>query len=375
MRRLALAAGLLTACSTPQHPDSLPSRGLAVAPPDRSVFLRASFDDDPSGYVGRFLPDGLEPGEIDEVRAAQTRCSQFVTTEVVNAGGSFDETFNSSSGVRASLGASGIASLGGGTSAEQGLRVKYQLARKMRARIADAAGFDRCCKAAPDQCASRILGEFLFGTGSIFQAAGSEADFAAEGQKGIVSADVEFKDQVAWKRLTEFQDVYFAFRTTATRLDAGTQPSAPDDCSWASRVPTSLDGQYFVGISPPAASEAAARDLAMRSAREQAVKFIGESLTTSSATSSSALDGVLEDQAVVQAAASGIARRVKDERWCPATTQDTPRGAMVSVKVLAFFPQAEQAAATQEVVQAVEQSGKLDPAAKKELETVKKSLE
>ena len=80
------------------------STSMVVPASNQSIFLRASFDDDPSPYIGHFLPDALAPGEIDENNAVKTRCSEFITFKEVNASGTFDEVFNSSSKVGASLG-------------------------------------------------------------------------------------------------------------------------------------------------------------------------------------------------------------------------------------------------------------------------------
>ncbi len=373
--RLLPLALLATACGggpvkTDAHgvPSDTPVR---LTPPAQSVFLRASFDADPSPYLGRFLPDGLAGEATDENQAAATRCSRYVKTEVVPASGSFDETLNSALGVSASLGFEQLPSgPGGAVEAAYGkgsaLRVRYTLTAKMRAIVTDPDAFDQCCRAAPDQCSNRFLGEMLRGTGEVFQYAGNEAGAKAGGRNPLagVEGGLEFKQGAAWKRVTRFEDVYFAFRTQAARL-AAPAADAGGDCGWANAVPRSLDGEYFVGVSTPAASEAQARDLAARNAQVQAVRYLGEQVSASTKTKSHALQGYLEDEALVQTAAAGVTRRVRAEKWCPAERIDTPEGAHFTSKVLVFFPNAEIDAATRDAAAAIraklQAEGRLKP--------------
>lgn len=373
---LALLVGLSGCTKDPV----LPTRGLTVPPPNQSVFLRASFDDDPSSFVGRFIPDALEPSEVDENRSATTRCSQYITYKEVRASGTYDETFNSSTSVGASLGVAQVAGISGGASTSQALRVSYKLTKKMRAEINNPAELDRCCKAAPDQCSNMIIGEFFFGSGEVYQAAGSSADLSGDGvsPSGAVGG-LDFKDEIAWKRLTRFEDVYFAFRTQATRLGTPDLVKRPaDDCSWANAVPSSLDGQYFVGVSDPSNSEKVARNGAMLNARAQAVRFLGEYITSEVSSKTSSLDDVLDNQQAVTAAAQGLAKYVKDERWCPAERSDSPRGTMYTARVLAFFPNQKKAEAAKEAILTLSSNlksqGKLSPKKEAELKGMVKSI-
>lgn len=364
---VGLMASALVGC-TQQVRDSeqLPSRGVVVPTPDKSVFMRASFDDDPSNYIGRFLPDSLKPEEVDENQGVTTRCSDFITYKEVGASGSYDEYYNSSTTAGGSVGVPGVASASAQAGQGSTVRVRYDLQKKMRAEIADKEGFEKCCAAAG--CPAFIIGEFYKGTGEMYQAVGAQAGFDGEGMTPEVMGEVSFKDEVAWRRSNKFQDVYFAFRKQRVTL---AEASDPSDCSWAQSVPTSLDGTYFVGISEPSASEATARDIAMRNARTQVVKFIGEFLTSSMKTKTSAVEGVLEDETVVTSAAEGLVSRVKDKKWCAPERLDTPKGSMYIVKVLAYLPNEEKAAATQETAKSVEESlkssGKLTPELAKDL--------
>jgi hypothetical protein len=363
-RRLACSLAILaTACGgAPVDTDGrgVPSdTPVRLTPPRQSVYLRASFDADPSAAIGRFLPDDLAADAVDENQAATTRCSRFVKYKVVPASGSYDETLNSSVGVSGSLGFQPVAGPAGGSvdasySRGSALRVRYQVTAKMEAEIADADAFDQCCRAAPDQCSGRFVGEMLRGTGEVFQFAGNDAGVKAGGTDRAhgVSADVDYKQGAAWKRLTTFEDVYFAFRTQAASLGKAADTGG---CGWALKVPTSLDGQYFVGVSTPAASEAQARDFAARDAQVQAVRYLGQQVSATTKTKSHALQGYLEDESLVQTAAAGVTRRVRAEQWCPAEHTDSPEGVLYTSKVLMFFPNSEIEAATRDAAAAIKQ--------------------
>ncbi len=347
-------------------PDKLPSRGITVPPPDQSIFLRASFDDDPSTYIGRFLPDQLSPSQIDENEAMATRCSAFITHKEIKASGTYDEYYNASTNLGLAVGSPGLGGGNLGVGDTSTVRVRYDLTRKMRAEIADQAGFDQCCAAAPDQCPDFIIGEFFFGTGHVFQAVGAQSDFDADGVSPTLMAEVDFKDEVVWKRQSNFDEVYFAFRKQRVRNASQAASADPDDCSWANNVPSSLDGKFFVGVSSPATNEADARDLAMRNARAQVVRFLGEYITSASITNSSAVEGYLQDEKVITAVAEALVSRVKDQRWCPAETLETPKGLMFTTRVLAFFPEADKKEAAREALKVTSSSlkaeGRLDAA-------------
>jgi hypothetical protein len=345
-------------------PSMLPSKGLVVPPPDKSVFLRASFDDDPSDYLGRFIPNALPAHEVDENQGRKTRCSKFISNKVVNAGGSYDEYYNSAKAAGVSIGVPGVASGGLSGSTNATVRVQYELTKKMVSRVEDQEAFDQCCAADPKQCDDFIIGEFYYGTGSVYQVAGSQSEMGASGVAKGVIGDLEAKDAVVWRRSTKFENVYFAFRTQRMRAEALADAGDDGSCDWANNVPTSLDGKYFVGLSIPAASEAQARDLAMRNARTQVVRYMGEEITSSMATRSSALEPYLEDEQLVTAVASGLAAKVKDNKWCAPESTDTPDGRLVTIKVLAFFPEAAEAEAREivlnQLTQRLKADGKLD---------------
>jgi hypothetical protein len=374
-----LLAGALMACPSGGEVKTGESK-MVVPAPDKSVFMRASFDNDPSPFVGKFLPDALAPHEVDENQGVQTRCSKFIKYEEVDANGSFDEYYTSARSAAASVGVPGIANatVGGGVNAT--VRVRYKLTKKMRSKIEDQEGLDKCCAEDSSQCPDFIVGEFFRGTGEMFEAAGSQTDFGAGGTYNGVQGDLDFKDSVAWRRSSTFEDTYFAFRKQRVRNAATVAGGnkGPDECGWVYNVPTSLDGKFFVGVSEPAASENAARDLAMRNARTQSVKYLGEYITSAMKTKSSALEGVLEDESVVSAVAEGLTSRVKDQKWCAPEKIETPKGVMYVSKVLAFFPKSEENAAAKEALdntsKTLESKGKLDKKLKVDLGNAIKDL-
>ena len=354
---VALGTALaLPACSGSQaipDVDTPATAGFALPQaPESALFLRASFDDDPSSYMGRFLPDKLGAHDIDENRAAQTRCSRFVTYKKVRAGGHREELLQASTSVGASVGYKDYVKVGGGYKGGVSVRVEYDLQEKMVPVLTDPDGFHRCCEAAPDQCGQRYLGEFISGTGKVFQAVGREIDVKTKipTLKGV-DADIAYKDGVAWKRLTSFENMYFAFRPALAQLGQGQDYSAI--CHEGFQLPTSLDGQFFVGTSQPARSEQMALNDALLNGRRQAVNFLGQWLQQSVTKHQDALAGHLQNDDVIRAASEGIASYVKDRFQCPVGRIVTPDGPLYTHRVLVFFPEASKAEASQKLLGAV----------------------
>jgi hypothetical protein len=332
--------------------------------PARSIHLRTTFDGDPTAYVGRFVPDSIAPDELDENAAAQTRCSRFFKVKVVDVNQEVDETMYASRQAMASLGIPPIASAQASQGNASTLRVKYVIKKKIQVET-DADQLDACCRADKSQCTGTIIGEFVFGSGEIMQAVDAKTKVAGEGAHPAAKAGAGYEESSSWKRVRRFDDMFFAFQTTKTPLGLGGGATSTSDCSWCDQLPGSLDGKYFCGVSPDAPSEAMARDLAMRSAREQVVKYLGELLETQSSSKASVVKGVLDDQQVVTAMASGVASRVKDERWCPAREVPTPDGARYRSRVLAFFPEAQSKPAARDAIRTIietrKAAGKLTP--------------
>lgn len=365
------------ACSgKPEKPDKKmdPNQmGPNLAGPRAGVFLRASFDDDPSHFIGRFIAGNLAEDDIDENRGLQTECSKFVTYKEVNASGSFDEYYNASTSVKGGLGinnpvpkaASGSGNFGheSGTS----IRVQYDLTKKLVANVQDPAAFKTCCESSPDNCTNKYIGEFWYGKGTLYENTGSQTGGDANVSAPQGEGGIEFADGWAWRRSTSFEDVYFAFRVMDRAI--------ADDCSWAQRPPKSDEGQYFVGVSPPSPTEDIGRRMAMQHARTQAVQYLGEFINSTTMNNSSVIEGYVESENVVTTAAEGMANFVKDDRYCAPEEQETPEGMKYVVRVLAFFPNQAKASAGTATVDAIEKQakadGKLTPDLKKDLDKLR----
>lgn len=324
---------LLSACPSPSPIDG-PAGPIRPEPPERSVFIRASFDQDPSDFLGRFLPDGIPAENIDETAArVSSRCGKFLTTKTMKASGSFEQTFNASDNVKGSLGVKPFGALNASTTGKAGLLVKYDMTEKMVVKVSDPDAFAQCCEAAPTECGALMIGEFWRGTGTVSQFAGRDNDAGIKGSKGKVDAELTYKDGWAWKRVSSFTDSYFAFRTAA-----GPEKSTLCQGAWTEEIPQSLDGKYFVGTASVLADEAKAREIALRNARRDVVKYLGEKLTETYSSESSAIEGAISDDTLVNAAAAGVADHVKDRCWSRPVVTSTPEGPHTEIKVLAFFP-------------------------------------
>jgi len=325
--------------------------------PAPTVFLRSVYDMDPTSYLGRFIKPGTPAGALDESSTFVSKCSAFVKPKVVDAGEVFyTELFSASEAARVSAGIERVASLGFEAKNTVQTRAKYTLYEKMQGVIEDPAGFDACCKQAPDLCSDRYVAEFLKGAGATYIGAERQKKFKigivqGAGVPGLdlsVFPEIEAEQDTVWFRGTTFhkKPVYFAFKVSEVNVQEAHKACGP----WTGAVPKSSLGQYFVGVAPNADGEATGRGLAMNDAREQVVKFIGEQISMGSLrvdTVSGSGAGVsldLQQQGSVQRAASGIASFVKDEAWCVQPVSNA-RGMFTAVKVLAFLPTSSMEAA------------------------------
>lgn len=382
MAILLVGASLMTvACSGSDKAKPTTEFGPELNGPRKAVYLRASFDDDPTHFIGRFLGNSLEESDIDENRGIQTECSKFVTYKEVNASGTFDEYYNSSTEVTAGFGMNpDVSKLTNGTTGDgnfghksgSAVRVQYELTRKLVANIEDPVGFKTCCESSPDNCTDRYIGEFWYGTGELYENKGRSTGGDAKIENQVASGGLTVADGWAWKRATTFNDVFFAFRVT------NRTSGEVDSCNWADRPPKSDDGQYFVGVSPASPEEDIARTMAMRHARTQAIQYLGEFITATSSNNASVIEGYVQSENVVKSTAEGMANFVKDDRWCPAEKVETPEGVKYITKVLTFFPNAKKAEAATATVDAVEKEakaeGKLTPDLKKSLDSVRTKI-
>lgn len=343
LRALALAAltmPLLACGGGPSGPTLQPT----MVRPKANFFLRTGFDTDPSVYLGRFVPDAVGDGDIDDANAQRTACSQFFTIRKVKGGGvTYDEYFRASESASAglSLPADDVP-IKAGISHQNGrvVRVQYTLTDKWIADLTDPAGYDACCRKADGNCSGRIVGEFLGGTGKLYYAdmRATSADL-----KAAEMAGVEYRDGVAWRQAVEFkQPVFFAFKLSPA--NGGVGPGAGSAAAdWAGgKVPKVGHGQYFVGVSEWVVSERLARDQALLEARRQVIRYLGEAIQQSATRNETlagdlaALTARLEEKGTLQRASQGVASFVKDEDWKVESTQG-PDGWQYKAKVLAFI--------------------------------------
>jgi hypothetical protein len=98
-----LVVALLACGGGSVTPPAAPSSST-LAQPARNIHLRVSFDDDPTTYLGRFIPDAVKDGDVDESAAVVTRCSQFIKPKVVNSNQEMDEVMYVSQKASGSLG-------------------------------------------------------------------------------------------------------------------------------------------------------------------------------------------------------------------------------------------------------------------------------
>ncbi len=320
------------------------------------IFLRSAFDTDPSGYIGRFLPEG---GVVDESASVRTRCSEHIGSRELGGGGvQYDELFQASTHAALKVGMPEVLGVALGGSGGRVVRIQYQLSRKLVADIEEPAAFEACCQAAPDQCTSRYVAEFYEGTGAVYYSLGAEGSLELSTVAEAVTGGVELGHGMAWQRSIEFPEpVYFALKT-APNLYTGAAPAAGGCGEWVDQPPRSALGQYFVGLSDPLPSERAAREAALIDARVQVVGWVEQSVASSSSSTSSTegqlgtLSSQLQQQGAVEAASSGVASLVKDQSWC-IKALPTPAGYVHVAYVLAFLPGDQAEAAQRAVLDAV----------------------
>lgn len=386
---LFMSLVILHACGGPQgvEPTLTPGKATAreaILPTvsNREVYLRASFDDDPSSFIGRFIDDKLSVLEVDENKGTPKACSKHITYKEVKAGGTFSEYHQGSSSVEAKLGVKPIAvkgvpvevgaDVGVGNERHASIMVKYKMSRKLMGEIKDPEAYEECCKNRPGNCSGRYIGEFWGGSGEIYALAGRATDVdvkASVPTKGDLGVAVV--DGWTWRKSTEFEDVYFAMRVY--NADRG-----QDTCEWVDVLPTSDKGTYFVGMSQLSGTEDFARDNAMRHARQQVVKYLGEYISFSDASRGNSFQGYLRDDRMIETVSNGLVALVKDERYCKAELVRTPEGPMYKVKVLAFFPNEQRDAAARETVNTVKEelrrTNKLTAQEQQDLDALSKQL-
>ena len=277
-----------------------------------SVYLRNTFDTDPSIYVGRFVPAGVT--DLDESNTLALACSKHITTRFIEGGGvHFSEDLTLSTAVAARIGIPVVADVSASHSQSRSARADYVLTGKMVAEIADPEAFAACCKAQPDQCTDRFIGEFIQGTGSLLHSAARDTKVNASGTNPSsgVSGSGGLDSSAQWQRVAEFANpVYFAFKINPTAYAQGAVDTCP---SWATTVPTAEGGVYVVGRSDNLRSEQRARNDALGNANAMAMQSAG----------------------LAHGSLGNAPMPIRTEAWC-VTTTPVRRSVRYAARVLAF---------------------------------------
>ena len=277
-----------------------------------SVYLRNTFDTDPSIYVGRFVPAGVT--DLDESNTLALACSKHITTRFIEGGGvHFSEDLTLSTAVAARIGIPVVADVSASHSQSRSARADYVLTGKLVAEIADPEAFAACCKAQPDQCTDRFIGEFIQGTGSLLHSAARDTKVNASGTNPSsgVSGSGGLDSSAQWQRVAEFANpVYFAFKINPTAYAQGAVDTCP---SWATTVPTAEGGVYVVGRSDNLRSEQRARNDALGNANAMAMQSAG----------------------LAHGSLGNAPMPIRTEAWC-VTTTPVRRSVRYAARVLAF---------------------------------------
>lgn len=378
MRQALMAAVLLslfTVCKSQP-----PAPGLPVLP-GASLYVRSTFDEDGTMLIGAFMPDDVPGDQLDESRAMRTRCSEFIRPREVKAGGRTNEVLAASQGFGGSLGAESIAKVQGQHGQSSAVRADYELQGKLTADI-DQSGLQKCCRAYPSECTRRYIASVVKGKGYLYAARERATNASGQGQ-GTASglpfgANAFYDNGVKWERRSDFDGQYFAFGL-ASRSASGTQTA----CDWVDRPRTSLDGEYFIGVSTPRVTEQEARQDAADNAEQQVVAFMGRWIAQQSASTqetSGPLDQLQSTATNTQSSsrmAEGLSQFVKVEEYCT-SDELTPEGKRFLVKALVFLPNDQRVASARlslaNLMRVLQQQGRLTPELKQHLEQLSANL-
>jgi hypothetical protein len=316
------AAAALPACATGMGRDSHASAPMS------NVFLRNSFDTDPSIYLGRFVP--RDATDLDEGTAMPLTCSQHVKYRFIEGGGvKVTENFSVSSEIAARIGVPMVADAKGSASRNREVRVEYTLTGKMVADIVDPAAFEQCCEGNPDQCTDRFIGEFLQGTGTVYREDSSAVALSGSGTNPTngVNGDGGASRTKAWTQAIEFPNpVYFAFKVTKTPNNRTTSSCGP----WVDTPPVEDGFVFFVGTSRELKTERTARERALWDARFKAYGSVAAPVAPSPS-------GEVDPNAMQNQAAQKWAMGVQAVETCVEVVQG-PRGPRFVGRVLGRLP-------------------------------------
>lgn len=335
---LVSAVGLcaLVACG----PRPGPSAALLNMPdPNKDLHIHLTGGDDPSHLMGRFIPADLPSEEISATKAKQTQCTEFVKTKTIKSNVTRDELFEDSGELSLGLADAKGATFGAAVSSQSRVRVKYTITKVMEAVVEDPKAFNACCRKNPSQCEDVYIGRFVYGSGEIYRHVGNLAEFDG-GADQAVKLGLEVKWGNAWEQATTFSDIYFGFELIPRAGDGETTTAnAICDQSWWTALPQDYNGIYFMGMSPQAALETHALDLARDNVKTQAVEYLfGDYMMSKEGYDATITEGLTDSQVVMSAASEGLSRGIEWRCNAPAEIVDTPSGRMYVSKVLGYLP-------------------------------------
>jgi hypothetical protein len=320
LRLLLLPLLLLPACgrnAITNQPASLVSSS--------SLWLRNTYDTDPSVYVGRFVPAGVT--DLDESNTMVLACSKFITSRFIDGGGvEYSEDMQVTTDIALKIGLPVVASGSAGYESSRTARAQYKLTGKMVAEITDPEGFAACCKAQPDQCTDRFIGEFIQGTGSLQHDAARSVELEGQGTNPTngLSGEGGVSRSAEWQRAADFPNpVYFAFKVNPTPYTQGLVNTCP---SWVDQPPPAEGGVYVVGSADDIKNETNARSSALNNAGGMAARAVGVNVA------------------------------VRPQEWCVTATKNKRGKARYSARVLGFVSDADITAAREQARIAAEQA-------------------
>ena len=255
---LAGCSGGVVVSGAVQAPKELPKPGY---------HYRSTVDKGPCPYMGRFVPEGTDEEAIDEVAAQQTTCSKFIKCQPVDVSPrSREQYLYMSSSAAAELGVPSVASVRATSDASTLVRVHYTEKAKFIGVIDDVEGFRQCCFCQPESCTGQYIGEFIGGSGMVFTYVGQEGQAGIEGAAPDAAGQLIVRDGYVWRMSDTFEDGFFGFKTTRNAYSVADPMKTPPQCPTA---------KFFVGVSPPADSEALARRLAEEDASKKVAHYLG----------------------------------------------------------------------------------------------------
>lgn len=290
-----------------------------------SLWLRNTYDTDPSIYVGRFVPAGVT--DLDESNTMVLACSKYITARFIDGGGvEYSEQMQVSTDVALKIGLPVVASGSAGYESSRTARAQYTMTGKLVAEITDPEGFAACCKAQPDQCTDRFIGEFIQGTGSLHHDAERSVELEGQGTNPTngLSGEGGVSRSAEWQRAAEFPNpVYFAFKVNPTPYTQGLVDTCP---SWVEQPPAAVGGVYVIGSADKAWSETNARSAALQNAGGMAAQAVGVSVA------------------------------VRPESWCVTASKNKRGKPRYNARVLGFVSDADIATAREQARIAAEQA-------------------